>query len=107
MANKQEKMAELQRQLEELEASPDEDDEFEIEIYDEQGRGARVPYRKGKSWVQKHFGIDIDPPAQSQPAKSSRKPAGEPAPSGDSGDSESDNSNLSYFQHRQRRRDAS
>jgi hypothetical protein len=39
---------------------PDDDDNFEIEIYDGQ-RGARVPYRKGRGYLQEHFGIDLDP----------------------------------------------
>lgn len=53
---------------------PDEDDNYEIEIYDENGRGARVPYRKGRGWLQKHFGIDLDP-----------------SPEGDSGDDGDEN----------------
>lgn len=42
---------------------PDEDD-FDIEIWDETGAGAKVPYRKGRSWLQR-FGIDLPdvPPA--------------------------------------------
>lgn len=39
---------------------PDADDDFEIEIYDGQ-KGARVPYRKGRGYLQEHFGIDLDP----------------------------------------------
>jgi hypothetical protein len=39
---------------------PDEDDKYEIEI----GSGdkyARIPYHKGRSYLQEHFGIDLDP----------------------------------------------
>lgn len=43
---------------------PDEDDRYEIEI----GSGdkyARVPYRKGRGFLQEHFGIDLDPSPES------------------------------------------
>jgi hypothetical protein len=47
--------------------APDDDDDFEIEIYDG-SKGARVPYRKGKSFLSQHFGIDLEaPPAESAP----------------------------------------
>jgi hypothetical protein len=47
-------------QLERLTAKAKEpdDDDFEIEIWDNTGAGAKVPYRKGKSWLQR-FGIDL------------------------------------------------
>lgn len=35
-----------------------EDDDFDIEIWNEKGAGARVPYRKGKGFLQQ-FGIDM------------------------------------------------
>lgn len=38
--------------------TPDED-EFDIEIWDSSGQGAKVPYRKGRGWLQKTFGIDL------------------------------------------------
>jgi hypothetical protein len=41
-------------------SEPDTDNDFEIEI----GSGdkyARVPYHKGRSYLQEHFGIDLDP----------------------------------------------
>jgi hypothetical protein len=40
---------------------PDSDDDFEIELFTPEGHGARVPYRKGRSFLQTHFGIDLDP----------------------------------------------
>lgn len=53
-------------QLERLTAKANEPDEedFEIEI----GSGdkyARVPYSRGRSYLQQHFGIDLDPEADS------------------------------------------
>ncbi len=57
--------AEQQKQLDDLTKlaeAPDEED-FEVEIFDGD-KGARVPYSKGRSWLQKTFGIDLgDPPA--------------------------------------------
>ncbi len=56
-------------------AETDEDD-FHIEIWDETGAGAKVPYSKGKTWLQR-FGIDlpVEPEADaSKPAKPA-KPA--------------------------------
>lgn len=48
--------------------APDEDDDFEIEVYDTTaGKGARIPYRKGKSWLHSAFGIGEAPaPAQGE-----------------------------------------
>jgi hypothetical protein len=43
-------------------ANTPDDDDFDIEIWDEKGAGARVPYRKGKTWLQR-FGIDLPEPA--------------------------------------------
>jgi hypothetical protein len=37
------------------------DKDFDVEIWDDSGRGAKVPYSKGRSWLQKTFGIDLDP----------------------------------------------
>lgn len=57
--------AEQQAQLDQLTAlaNADDDDDFEIEIF-EGDKGARVPYRKGKGWLERTFGIDVgDPPA--------------------------------------------
>lgn len=44
-------------------ANEPEEDDFDIEIWDEKGAGAKVPYRKGRTWLQR-FGIDMpEPPA--------------------------------------------
>jgi hypothetical protein len=54
---------EEQEQLDALTAKanePDPQEDFEMEIYDGP-KGARVPYSKGRSWLQTHFGIDLDP----------------------------------------------
>ncbi len=73
---------EQQAQLEELNRlanEPEDDEDFEIEIYSSDGSGARLPYRKGKSWVQKTFGIDLgDLPKTPEPktlVKSDKKTA--------------------------------
>lgn len=56
---------EEQAQLDALTAKanePDaEDDDFEVEIYSPTGHGARLPYRKGRKYLQDNFGIDLDP----------------------------------------------
>ena len=40
----------------------DPDENFEIEIYDtSKGRGARVPFKQGKSWLFENFGLGEDP----------------------------------------------
>jgi hypothetical protein len=58
---------EQQRQLDELTAlqnQPDESDsEFEIEIWNDKGSGARIPYTKGSGWLEREFGITLDKPA--------------------------------------------
>jgi hypothetical protein len=56
--------ADQQKQLDDLTAlaSAPDDDDYEIEICNGDRR-ARVPYRKGRSYLQEHFGIDLDPPA--------------------------------------------
>jgi len=46
-------LAALQKKAEE----PDADD-YDIEIWDETGAGARIPYHKGRSWLNR-FGIDL------------------------------------------------
>ncbi len=58
-------MAELQAR----DAAPDEDDQFEIEIYDTAaGKGARLPYARGKSWLHDVFGIGDAAPPDAGPA---------------------------------------
>jgi hypothetical protein len=46
-------IADLQSQLD----SADPDDEFDIEIWDGNGNGARIPYSRGKDWFEKFFGV--------------------------------------------------
>jgi hypothetical protein len=56
--------AEEKAQLDALTAKanePDTEDDFEIELYTPGGHGARVPYSKGRGYLQEHFGIDLDP----------------------------------------------
>lgn len=43
---------------------PDADDDFEIEVYDTSaGKGARIPFSKGKNWLFDTFGIGEAPAA--------------------------------------------
>jgi hypothetical protein len=66
-------------QLEALTAKanePDDNEDFDIEIWDEHGAGAKVPYSKGRSWLAR-FGIDVDPPTDD-----GGKPAGNGKPDG-------------------------
>lgn len=53
--------------LEELTArqnAPDEDQDFEIELYDTaNGKGARIPFSQGKKWLFDTFGIGEAPAA--------------------------------------------
>jgi hypothetical protein len=68
---------EEQEQLDKLTAKaaePDDEPDFEMEIYDGP-KGARIPYRKGRSWLQENFGIDLDP----DPAKETGEEDGESA----------------------------
>jgi hypothetical protein len=61
------------------------DEEFDIEIWDETGAGAKVPYSKGRSWLNR-FGIDLptEPPEtepESEPkAPKARQPKAQPGP---------------------------
>jgi hypothetical protein len=51
-------------------ANEPEADDFDIEIWDDSGAGARVPYSKGRKWLADKFGIDVPvPPATGAPAK--------------------------------------
>lgn len=36
------------------------DDQLEVELWNERGQGTRVPYSKGRKWLQDNFGIDLD-----------------------------------------------
>jgi hypothetical protein len=55
---------------------PEED--FSIEIWDESGAGAKVPYSKGRSWLAR-FGIDVEalpsPEAEEGTSGTKAKPA--------------------------------
>lgn len=42
------------------------DDDFNIEIWDETGAGAKVPFSQGKKWLER-FGIGVEPPATEDP----------------------------------------
>jgi hypothetical protein len=53
---------EEKEQLEKLTAKANEPDEEDFEIEIGSGdRYARVPYSRGRSYLQQHFGIDLDP----------------------------------------------
>lgn len=57
---------EIEAQIAALQASLESEDapeDFEIELWTGDGNGARVPYSKGRKWLQDNFGIDLDPPA--------------------------------------------
>ena len=57
-----------QAQLDALTAKASEpDDDFSIEIWDETGAGAKVPFSQGKSWLAR-FGIGVEKPAEDKPA---------------------------------------
>lgn len=50
-------------------ANEPEPEDFSIEIWDETGAGAKVPYSQGKSWLQR-FGIGLDEPEpEAEPGK--------------------------------------
>jgi hypothetical protein len=57
---------EIEAQIAALQASLESEnapEDFEIELWTGDGNGARVPYSKGRKWLQDNFGIDLDPPA--------------------------------------------
>ena len=68
-----EKRAELEALLA---ADDQDDDDFEIEIRDGD-KAARIPYSRGRSYLQKHFGIDLDPEPEPEPepGKGTKTPA--------------------------------
>jgi len=53
-----EERAEIEARLQADDNEPD-DDDFEIEIYSPEGHGSRLPYSKGRAYLQQHFGIDV------------------------------------------------
>lgn len=96
---------EQQAQLDELnalaEAPDDDDEEYEIEIYSSDGSGARLPYKKGKSWLAKTFGIDIgDAPAPTEPKSATTRKAKATPDKDDSGD-EPQTQGLKLFRQQQ------
>ena len=54
-------------------------DNFSVRIRDDKGNEAELPYGKGRSWLQRTFGIDLDeePEAEEEP-KGKPKGKGEP-----------------------------
>jgi hypothetical protein len=67
----------LLAELQAREAEPDFDpDDFEVELYNEQGRGTRIPYKRGKSWLYENFGIGDPPEPPSQEEGGSETPEG-------------------------------
>ena len=98
---------EQQEQLDELNRlsqEPDDDEEYEIEIYSSDGSGARLPYKKGKSWLQKTFGIDMgDAPAAAEPSKPPRAKAGSKEPAKEPGSDEPREPNLKLFRQQKGR----
>lgn len=52
-------------------ANEPDDDDFDVEIWDENGAGAKVPYRKAKKFLER-FGID--PPEVSETSEGETKP---------------------------------
>ena len=77
MPSKDERRKQLEAELAELD-KPDPDENFEIEI-GEGDKFARVPYSKGRSWLQKTFGIDMgEEPADDEGEGEAPKPDEEP-----------------------------
>lgn len=70
--------------LTEKQNQPDEAEDWAVEIWDETGAGAKVPFSQAKGWLSK-FGIGIEtPPADDggKPAPKGKPASGEPAPPG-------------------------
>lgn len=76
----------------------DEDEDFEIEIWSGND-GARVPYKKGKDWFEKTFGVKLTPDdsnsggGKRQPTK--RQPSSQSDDDGDG--SNNDTTVLRHF----------
>lgn len=77
--------ADEKKLLEELTAranAPEEDDDFEIEVYDTAAnKGARIPFRKGKGWLFDTFGIG-EAPAPSGAGEGGDAAGGDAPPAG-------------------------
>ncbi len=67
----------------------DDDEEFEIEIWSGQD-GARVPYRKGKDWFEKTFGVSLGNPTDDSSGKASASPRKRTPPKQDSSKADDD-----------------
>jgi hypothetical protein len=75
---------EEQEQLDALTAKasePEPESDFEMEIYDGP-KGARIPYSKGRSWLQNNFGIDLDPDPEKETGSDAGKGAAKEGESG-------------------------
>lgn len=68
-----EERAELERRLAEDDQA---DEDFEVEIRDGD-KATRLPYSRGRSWLQEHFGIDLPPMVEGED-----EDEGEPAKGG-------------------------
>jgi len=89
--------ADEKKLLEELTAranEPDEDSDFEIEVYDTTaGKGARIPYSKGKDWLHSVFGIGDSPAA----AGGEGGPGGDAPAAGAGGEGGKGSAGTGYF----------
>lgn len=68
-----------QAQLDALTAKASEPDaeDFSIEIWDETGAGAKVPFSQGKGWLARFgIGVETPPPDEGKPAKTPKAQAG-------------------------------
>lgn len=92
--------ADEKKLLEELTAranAPEEDDDFEIEVYDTAAnKGARIPFRKGKGWLFETFGIG-DAPASSEAGAGGASGSDAPPAGGTDGDKGGKPSGGTYF----------
>ena len=54
-------------------------DNFTVRIRDDKGNEAELPYGKGRSWLQRTFGIDLDeePVAEDKPDDKGKPKGGE------------------------------
>jgi len=72
------KLSDEQRQemLDALAADDADADDFEIEIFNASGEGARVPWSRAKAWVAKSFpGVDIGGPGEAPDPQQQPDPA--------------------------------
>lgn len=70
----------LLAELNERAKEPEKDDDYDVEIYHHDGRGARVPYKTAKSWLHEVFGIGESP--ASAGAGEGGGPGGDAPPAG-------------------------